>query len=267
MRSAPLILEVGKLYRLSCWIKTEEAMADPTSRYPTAVAATVTMESFPFTNNATVVGGTSPWRKAEVLFFATSREDRIVIRFGYNGNVTGTAWFDDCALEQVDDVTAIVPLETVRWFGPAFRYTDCGWTFLHCEGKPYDRGYQIGSLMAKEIVAYMDKLAIREDAGSPASGWGNLRTLSDALLFRKFDPEYLEEMKGIADGAAHAGGAFRSRPLDLLDIVTINSAVDLGQLGGGLAKLAHPLSGPTYPLRSRKPPGRKAAKAGWSNCA
>lgn len=246
MTSAPVALEIGRLYRLCCWIKSEGASADPTSRYPTAVAATLTMESFPFTNNATVVGGTSPWTKVEVLFFATQREDQAVLRFGYNGNATGTAWFDDCTLEQVDDISAYIPLETVRWFGPAFRYTDKGWTFVHCEGKPYARGYQYGTLLSREIVSYMDKLAIRENADNPVAGWGNLRTLSDALMLRKFDPEYLEEMKGIADGAAHAGGMFRGRVLDLLDIVTVNCAVDLGQLGGGLAKLAHPLSGRSF---------------------
>lgn len=65
--SSSVALEIGKLYRLSGWIRTENAVADPASRYPTAVAATLTMESFPFTNNATVVGGTSPWYPAPGL--------------------------------------------------------------------------------------------------------------------------------------------------------------------------------------------------------
>ncbi len=246
MLSSVVTLEIGKLYRLSGWIRTENAVADPASRYPTALAATLTMESFPFTNNATVVGGTSPWTLSEALFFATQREDRIAIRFGYNGSATGTAWFDDVTLEKVEDITAYVPMETVRWFGPAFRYTDKGWTFLHIEGKPYERGYQYGSLLSREIAAYMDKLAIRSNLDNPVAGWGNLRTLADALMLRKFDPEYLEEMKGIADGAAGAGGMFRGRGLDLLDIVTVNSAVDIGQLAEGLNKEPHGLSGRSF---------------------
>jgi len=40
----------------------------------------------------------------------------------------------------VKEIGDYIPLETVRWFGPAFRYTDQGWTFVHIEGEPYDRG-------------------------------------------------------------------------------------------------------------------------------
>jgi hypothetical protein len=244
--SLPVTLEIGKLYRLSGWIRTEAAVADPTSRYPTAVAATLTMASFPFTNNATVVGGTRGWTKSEALFIATQQSDRVIVRFGYNGTATGNAWFDDIAVEEVDDIASFIPMETVRWAGPAFRYTDRGWTFVHIEGAPYERGYQYGSLLSKEILAYMDKLAIRSNIDNPSAGWGTMRTMTDALMLRKYDPEYLEEMKGIADGAVHAGAIFRGRTIDLLDIVTVNSAVDLGQLDGGLSKSAHALSGRTF---------------------
>jgi hypothetical protein len=244
--SSPVTLEIGALYRVSGWIRTENAAADPESRYPTAVAATLAMESFPFTNSATVIGGTRPWTKSEALFFATRADDRVALHLGYNGSATGTAWFDDVTVEKVDDITAYVPMETVRWFGPAFRYTDRGWTFIHIEGKPYVRGYQYGSLMGKEIAAYIDKLAIRANSDNPAAGWQGLRTLADALMLRRYDPEYLEEMKGIADGAAASGTAFRGKGIDLLDIVTLNSAVDLGQLGEGLNKSVHGLSGRSF---------------------
>ncbi len=244
--SSPVKLAIGKLYRVSGWIRTDNASADPTSRYPTAVAATLTMESFPFTGNATVVGGTHDWARSEGLFIATQTEDRIVVRFGYNGTAVGTAWFDDVAVEEVDDITSFIPMETVRWFGPAFRYTDRGWTFVHIEGAPFDRGYQYGSLLSKEIVAYMDKLAIRANGDNPAAGWWTMRTMADALMLRRYDPEYLEEMKGIADGAAKAGAIFRGRAVDFLDIVTVNSAVDLGQLGEGLNKSANALSGRSF---------------------
>jgi hypothetical protein len=246
VESLPVSLEIGKLYRVSGWIRTDNAAADPGTRYPTAVAATLTMASFPFTNNATVVGGTNGWTKSEALFIATRSDDRVVLRLGYNGGATGTAWFDDVTVDKVDDITAYIPMETVRWFGPAFRYTDRGWTFVHIEGKPYERGYQYGALLAKEITAYMDKLAIRANADNPVAGWQGTRTLADALMLRRYDPEYLEEMKGIADGAASTGTMFRGRGIDLLDIVTVNSAVDLGQLGDGLAKSVHGLSGRSF---------------------
>jgi len=244
--SAPVTLVVGRLYRLTVWIKTDGATADPTSRYPTAVSATAAMASFPFETHATVVGGTHDWTRSEIVFFATRAADSIRLHLGLNGRATGKAWFDDVEVEEVDDIAAYVPLETVKWFGPAFRYTDKGWTFLHIEGEPYQRGYQYGSLLSREIATFIEKLAIRQNSDNPRTGWAELRTLTDALLLRKYDKEYLEEMKGIADGAANAGGMSGGRPIDLLDIVTVNSSVDLGQLGSALNETSHPLSGRSF---------------------
>ena len=56
----------------------------------------------------------------------------------------------------------------------------------------------------------------------PTAG-SDLRLLVNALFLRRFDQEYLEEMKGIADGAAAAGAKFDGRAVDLLDIVAINA--------------------------------------------
>ena len=246
VESAPFTLTVGRMYRLTVQIRTEHAVADPTSRYPTAVAATASMASFPPETYAPVVGGTQGWTKSEMLFFATQSTDRIRLQLGRNGNATGKAWFDDVTLEESEDIAACIPLETVRWFGPAFRYTDKGWTFVHIEGEPYARGYQYGYMLSKEIVTFMDKLAVRQNGDSPRAGWNELRTLTDALMLRKFDPEYLEEMRGIADGADKAGALSNGHPLDLLDIATVNSAVDIGQLGGALNVTSTPLSGRSF---------------------
>ncbi|RPJ57681.1 MAG: hypothetical protein EHM23_19760 [Acidobacteria bacterium] len=246
LASEPVTLRVGRLYRLSGWIKTEKAFADPTSRYPTAVAATLTMASFPFTNHAPVVGGTRDWTEVDVVFFATQKEDQVRLHLGLNGKASGKAWFDDLSLQEVTDISEYIAPETVKWFGPAFRYTDKGWTFVHIEGKPYQRGYQYGHLLAKEIAAYMEKLSVRQNTDNPKAGWQELRTLTDALMLRKYDQEYLEEMKGIAEGAAGAGATFSGRPVDFLDIVSVNSVVDIGQLSEGLNRTAHPLSGLSF---------------------
>jgi hypothetical protein len=244
--SDPVQLVVGHLYRLSGWIRTDRVHADPLSRYPTAVAATLSMESFPFTNHTPAVGGTHGWRKVESCFFATQVTDCVRLHLGYNGTAQGTAWFDDVLLEEIDDITAIIPAESVQWYGPAFSYTDRGWTFVHIEGKPYDRGVQFGTLTAKGMSAYMEKLAYRANPDNPKQGWADTRKLADALFFRKYGEEYLTEMKGIADGAAKAGGTIAGRTVDLLDVVTLNSVVDLGQLGDALAKTANPLSGRSF---------------------
>ena len=90
--STPIQLQVGKLYRLSGWIRTENAVADPLSRYPSALPAVLAMASFPFTNTSMPVGGTRDWTKSEVVFIATQKADRVVLRLGCNGSAMGSAW-------------------------------------------------------------------------------------------------------------------------------------------------------------------------------
>jgi len=95
---------------------------------------------------------------------------------------------------------------SVQREGPAYRYPQAGWIVLHIEGEPYERGYQHGKLMANEIADYVKCYATMQSPKSSAEAWKITRTMVDSLFARKFDPEYLEEMKGIADGAV-AGGA------------------------------------------------------------
>ena len=244
--SEPLSLKVGKLYRLSGWIKTEAAVTNPVDRYPTSVAACLTMASFPFTNHSPSVGGDTDWKEIVTLFVATEPEDRVGLHFGFNGKAAGKAFFDDLNLEEVTDITPYIPMETVRWFGPAFRYDDKGWIFIHIEGKPYQRGYQHGYLLAEEIVSYIKKLSYEEDHNDPGQGWHQLRRFTDAAMLRKYEEEYLEEMKGIADGVVKQAPANMSKPLDFIDIVTLNSVIDIGQVAGALRRTGHALSGRNF---------------------
>ena len=243
--SEPVPLKVGQLYRLSAWIRTQGVRPDPTARYPTALGACLSMKSFPFTNASATVAGDGA-RQVSVLFFATTARDRIQLHLGRNGNTPGAAWFDDVRLEPVADITEYIPMATVRWAGPAFRYEDGGWTCLHIEGEPYERGRQYGELVAAELAQFVDKLAILQDKADPQHGWDRYRALADATMLRKYEPEFLEEMKGIADGAAKAGAKFRGRELDLLDVVTANSDIDLGEMGKAASVTATPLTGRSF---------------------
>ena len=231
--SAPLKLSVGRLYRLSAELQTRGVRADPVARYPTALGACIAMKSFPFTNCSPPVAGDAS-RRVAVLFFATTATDRVALHLGRNGKATGSVTFGDVRLEEVADITAYVPLAQVTWAGTGFRYDDGGWIFVHVEGEPYPRGRQYGELVAPELARYLEKLATLQDKADPEKGWNGLRRLADALMMRRFDAEYLEEMKGIADGAAKAGAKFKGREVDLLDVVTLNSAVDLSQLDDAL---------------------------------
>ena len=244
--SDPIKLTIGHLYKLSAWIKTESAITDPTDRYPTSVAACISMQSFPFTNHSQSVGATTEWIKVEVSFIATQKSDRIKLQFGNNGKAKGKVWFDQIELFKVEDISGYIPEETVRWFNDGFRYDDKGWIFLHIEGAPYERGYQYGNLIAEELIEYINKVGIQQNKDNPSNGWDNLKFIADAMMLRKYENEYLTEMKGIADGANNAGVKLFNRKLDLLDVVTINSAIDIDYAKDAMAVTPNQLSGQSF---------------------
>ena len=242
VQSEPLKLQVGRLYRLSAWARARGVQADPTARYPTAVGACLSMKSFPFTN-CTPVPSAEQGGRVSAFFFATQGTDHVQVHLGRNGKATGTVWVDDVKVEEVDDITSFIPLESVRWAGKGFRYDEAGWIYVHIEGEPYERGSQFGELVPQEIVRYIEKLGVQKNKQDWVNGWEQIRLLADSLFLRKYDTEYLEEMRGIADGANKGGAKLKERELDLLDIVAINSAVDLGQLESANKVTATPLSG------------------------
>jgi hypothetical protein len=244
--SAEVRLEVGRIYRLSAFVRTQEAFSDPTGRYPTPVAAALTMASFPFTNHSPATGASRPFGRVETLFVATTAKDAVRLHLGLNGTATGTAWFDDVTLEEVTDVGELVPMETVRWHGPAFRYDEKGWVYVHVEGEPYERGFQYGSLLADDMAEYARKLGVQEDPKNGAAAWARMRFMADAVFLRKFDEEYLLEMKGMADGAAKAGAKVDGRAIDFLDVVTMNSSIDLDYVESALRTTPHALTGRSF---------------------
>jgi hypothetical protein len=246
LSSEEIKLKVGHIYKLSAWIRSENAFTNPIDQYPTPVAAAITMESFPFTNSSPSVGATKDWEKVEVMFVATKSKDFIRLHFGYNGNAKGKVWFDDVELSEVTDISEYIPMETVKWYGPAFRYEDKGWIFVHIEGKPYQRGYQYGYLLADEIKTFIEKLAVNYKNTDAQGGWNRTRFEVDAMMLRKYEEEYLTEMKGIADGAAKSGARVFDRPVDFLDIVAINSSIDLDYAQSALRVTPNPLTGKSF---------------------
>ncbi|MFO0935922.1 MAG: C45 family autoproteolytic acyltransferase/hydrolase [Gemmataceae bacterium] len=140
--------------------------------------------------------------------------------------------------------------QTVVRYGPAYRYPQDGWTVLHLEGEPYERGYQHGQLMAREIEGYLKSLSAQQSSTSPSDAWKLTRTIVNASFLRKIGDEYLEEMKGTADGAAAAGATIHGRPVDLLDIVSANVSAEYDTLDGALNALPTGLEGKSWPKKS-----------------
>jgi len=143
--------------------------------------------------------------------------------------------------------------KAVQRYGQAYRYPQAGWIVLHIEGKPYERGYQHGRLLAPEIAAFVHNSATLMSHEAPATGWRNARTLINALFLRRFEKEYLEEMKGIADGAAAAGAKYDNRAIDLVDIVGVNVWPEIETLPSALEATPTGLEGIKFPQVQPRP--------------
>lgn len=136
---------------------------------------------------------------------------------------------------------------SVQRYGKGYRYPQAGWVVLHIEGEPYERGVQHGRLLAPEIAGHVRCFAAMQGAKAPAEAWKLTRTLCNALFQRRYHREYLEEMKGIADGASAAGAKFDGRPIDLLDIVALNSWAEIDTLDSALDATPIGLEGIRFP--------------------
>jgi hypothetical protein len=127
------------------------------------------------------------------------------------------------------------PPSTVIRQERAYRYPRAGWIVLHIEGEPHERGVQHGRLLAPEITAYLRCFALTLDHEAPYKHWRHVRTLVDALFLRKFEPEFLQEMKGIADGVNAMGVKFDDRVIDVIDIAAINCWTEIESLAAANA--------------------------------
>jgi hypothetical protein len=184
---------------------------------------------------------------------ASRNNDQVVLTVGNGGSFRGKAWFEGIDLEEIPSSGDEWPAsEAVQTFGPAYRYPAAGWIYLHIEGQPYERGYQHGHLMAREIPEYLARCAAV--LGSK-DHWDDYRTTANAIFLRGFDREILEEMRGIADGASDAGARWKDRRIDVLDIAVANTTVEMGELASAVSATPTGLEGMTFdapPYSDRK---------------
>ena len=122
----------------------------------------------------------------------------------------------------------------VQAYGKGYRYTQKGWTVLHIEGTPYERGIQHGRLMAPEISEYIRCLSLSSDYKSPVAAWTYIRQLTGVLMLKHYPEDLREEMQGIADGASEAGARAHGRRLDIVDIAAINASNEIDLLGDAM---------------------------------
>jgi hypothetical protein len=104
----------------------------------------------------------------------------------------------------------------------AFRRPELnGWIFVHLEGTPSEIGFQHGYLLAPEIEDAQKVIALDLTHGSHKP-YGFFRTASEKVLWPRVEPQYRDELKGIAEGLKARGV-----PLDLWDVVTMNAWLEL----------------------------------------
>ena len=254
VRLAPVTLTMGKRYELSAWVRTEDVEVRDVNRTPIAIGAALAMASMPFDVHSASLGGNQPWTRVSLKFVASHSEDQVLLMVGNGGSFRGKAWFEGVQVDEIPSSGEEWPArEAVQTFGPAYRYPAAGWIYLHIEGEPYERGYQHGHLMSREIPEYLERCAAV--LGSK-DHWDDYRTTANALFLRGFDREILEEMRGIADGASDAGARWKDRRIDLLDIVVANTTVEMGELASAVSATPTGLEGlsldaPPYSDRRR----------------
>lgn len=246
VRVGSLKLSVGRSYELTGWVRTERLRVSDTGRSPIATGAMLQMASMPFDVHSESVAGTHDWRRLHLRFTATDTQDSVLLSAGLGGSVDGKAWFSGLQVDEAEPLTNWPTKAALKTFGPAYRFPMNGWIYLHIEGEPYERGYQHGWLMSKEIPEYLERCAAQLDPKSRDTAWRNGRTAANALFLRGFDQEILAEMKGIAEGAAAVGAKFQGRPVDLIDIVTANTIVELGELDSAMPMTTTGLEGTPF---------------------
>jgi hypothetical protein len=94
--------------------------------------------------------------------------------------------------------------EQKAWLSKANRHEKEGWIYLHIEGKPAERGFQHGYLLAKEIKEAIRVLAVGWNYQT-AMEWTWYVKKAGEILTPKVDNENLAEIDGIVEGMKAAG--------------------------------------------------------------
>jgi hypothetical protein len=125
----------------------------------------------------------------------------------------------------------------------SFRRPDLnGWIFVHLEGAPSEIGFQHGYLLAPEIEDAHKVIMLGLTHDSHKSS-GFFRSAAEKVLWPRIEPQYREELKGIADGLKARGVA-----MDLWDVVTMNAWLELSPYYTGWYDKQHQATASARPV-------------------
>ncbi|ATW24724.1 C45 family autoproteolytic acyltransferase/hydolase [Candidatus Formimonas warabiya] len=94
--------------------------------------------------------------------------------------------------------------EIEKFFHKPHCYRKHGWSYLHIEGSPYERGFQHGYTLAKELAVIIETM--RKFSMFYTGKTFEFFAQAAAKLFAPhIDSEFQEEIRGISEGTAAAG--------------------------------------------------------------
>ena len=155
-------------------------------------------------------------------------------------------------------------------YNSGYRYNINGWIYLHIEGKPYDRGYQHGYLLADEIVdmiyrwstvvhtfSVFKKLAVKSNSSRyddiSRIWWDFCKTRTMKMFWNSYPEEYKKEIEGVADGVKARGGMIYGAVVTREDILALNEMYEFILSLTSPLKRVHPLKSFFHTLRERFP--------------
>ena len=107
------------------------------------------------------------------------------------------------SLAEMQTVTKEGVIKVTR-YGNGYRFDRNGWIYVHIEGTPYERGFQHGYLVASELEEIMENMKYLT-YWNTGKEWKFFVEAGEKLFVSRIDTEFLEEIKGIAEGVQSAG--------------------------------------------------------------
>lgn len=134
-------------------------------------------------------------------------------------------------------------LSNINYYEKGFRYNIQGWIYIHIEGEPYERGYQYGYLASAEIIDtiyrwsnlahsidFMKLFIINNQPKNydklSEQWWKICKSKSTNTFLKQIPDEYIQEMKGIADGVKARNEKVYGHDIEFEDILAANFVQD-----------------------------------------
>jgi len=107
----------------------------------------------------------------------------------------------------------------------SFREDQNGWVFVHLEGTPSEIGFQHGYHLAPEIDDALQMFGFYLERATKRD-WKFYREAAARMFWPKLEPEYQQEIEGIAQGLKTC---LADKNYDRIDITVLNGWIELAQ--------------------------------------